>query len=236
MRAGKITLFQIQRELGIAQKVEDILAIVVGPAQAQQLLRKAVTPEDCPFFGCQNNGIRQRLCTAAKTLNQASQLAATLFITHLHLMQTVQQRLPAAASRRRRHTSVNPQPPREAQQVPEMPDQQPGDRRQQKPRQVSKKGPRRKAGIQHKISSKTSLFHDRRSSHASHSCHCSETGRKTITRAADRLHHAIVAAQFQCFSQAANMYVNRPVFDIHVSFPRRYSATARGCTRVPGGS
>ena len=141
VRTGKITLFQVQRKLGITQKVEDILAIIVRPAQAQQLLRQAVTPEDRPFFGGQNHGIRQRLCAAAKTLNQASQLAATLFITHLHLMQSVQQRLPAAASRRRRHTSVNPQPPGEAQQVPEMPDQQPGDRRQQKPRQMSKKGP-----------------------------------------------------------------------------------------------
>jgi hypothetical protein len=49
MRTGKITLFQIQRELGIAQKVEDILAIIVRPAQAQQLLRQAVTPEDRPL-------------------------------------------------------------------------------------------------------------------------------------------------------------------------------------------
>ncbi len=141
VRSGKITLFQVQRELGIAQKVEDILAIIIRPAQAQQLLRQTITPEDGPFFGGQNDRIRQRFRTAAKTLNQASQLAAALFITHLHLMQTVQQRLPAAASRRRRHTAVNPQPPGEAQQVPEMPDQQPGDRRQQKPRQVSKKGP-----------------------------------------------------------------------------------------------
>ncbi len=72
VRAGKITLFQIQRKFGITQKVEDILTIIIGPAQAQQLLRKAVTPEDRPFFGRQNNGIRQRLCTAAKTLKEGA--------------------------------------------------------------------------------------------------------------------------------------------------------------------
>ncbi len=35
VRAGKIPLFQIQRELGITQKVQDVLAIIIRPAQAQ---------------------------------------------------------------------------------------------------------------------------------------------------------------------------------------------------------
>lgn len=66
--AGKITLFQVQRELGITQKVEDVLAIIVRPAQAQQLLREAVTPEDRPFFGRQNDSIRQRLSAATASV------------------------------------------------------------------------------------------------------------------------------------------------------------------------
>ena len=115
MRTREITFFQILRELRITQKVEDVLAIIVRPAQAQQLLGETVTPEDCPLFRGQNHCIRQRFRTAAKAFNQASQLATALFITHLHLVQAVKQRLPAPASRGWRHTSVNPQPPGETQ-------------------------------------------------------------------------------------------------------------------------
>ena len=90
MRTGKIALFQIQRELGITQKVKDILAIIIRPAQAQQLLREAITPEDCPFFCRQDHRVRQRLRTAAKAFDQASQLTTALFVTHLHLVQAVE--------------------------------------------------------------------------------------------------------------------------------------------------
>ncbi len=90
VRARKIPLFQIQRELGITQKVQDVLTIIIRPAQAQQLLREAITPEDCPFFCGQDHRVRQRLRTATKAFDQASQLTTALFVTHLHLVQAVE--------------------------------------------------------------------------------------------------------------------------------------------------
>ena len=110
-RFRKIPVFQVIGKFRIAQEVKDVLPVIVRPAQIQDLLRQAVTPEHRAFFGGQHYRIRQRLRPAAKALNQVAQLTATLFITHLHLMQSVQQRLPAATTRRRRHAAVNPQPP-----------------------------------------------------------------------------------------------------------------------------
>ncbi len=59
VRARKIPLFQIQRELGITQKVQDVLTIIIRPAQAQQLLCEAIAPEDGPFFRRQDHRVRQ---------------------------------------------------------------------------------------------------------------------------------------------------------------------------------
>ena len=129
-RLEKIAFFEVLGKFGVTQQVEDVLPAIVGPAKPQQLLGKAITPEDRPFFRGQHHGVWQRLGAATKAFNQISQLAATLFITQLHLVKPVQQRLPAAAPRRRRHTSIDPQPPRQTQQIPEMPDQQAGHCRQ----------------------------------------------------------------------------------------------------------
>ena len=129
-RFGKIAVFQIIGKFRVAQEVKDVLPVIVRPAQIQDLLGQTVAPEHHPFFGGQHHRIRQRLRPAAKALNQASQLTAALFITHLHLVQSVKQRLPAAAARRRRHAAINPQPPRQAHQIPEMPDKKTGHCRQ----------------------------------------------------------------------------------------------------------
>ena len=129
-RLGKVAVFHVISKFRIAQEVEDILPVIVGPAQIKDLLGQAVTPEHRAFFGGQHHRVRQGLRPAAKALNQASQLTAALFITHLHLVQTVQQGFPAAATRRRRHAAVDPQPPRQAHQIPEMPDKKTGHCRQ----------------------------------------------------------------------------------------------------------
>ncbi len=52
-------LLKVLGELGVAQQVKDILAVIVRPAQPQQLLSKAVTPEDHPLFGGEHHRIRQ---------------------------------------------------------------------------------------------------------------------------------------------------------------------------------
>ncbi|MNR33499.1 hypothetical protein D3C85_1511750 [compost metagenome] len=115
VRTRKVAFFQVMGEFGVTQEVQDVLAVIVRPAQPEQLLRQAVTPKNGPFFGGQNDGIWQRLRPAAKAFDQASQLATALFITHLHLVQAVQQRFPAAASWRWRHAAIDPQPPGKTQ-------------------------------------------------------------------------------------------------------------------------
>ncbi len=116
-------LFKILSKFGIAQQVEDILAVIVRPAQPKQLLGKTVTPEDHPLFGGEHHRIRQRLCAAAKAFDQAAQLATALFVAQLHLVQAIEQWLPAAVPRRRGHAAIHPQPPGELKQIPEVPDQ-----------------------------------------------------------------------------------------------------------------
>ena len=62
-------------EFRIAQQVEDVLAVVFRPAEAEQMLRQPVAPEDIALDGGHHHRVRQRFGPAAKALDQQRQLA-----------------------------------------------------------------------------------------------------------------------------------------------------------------
>ena len=132
-RARELLLLQVVAEFRIAQQVEDVLAVVFRPAKAEQMLRQPVAPEDIAFDGGHHHRIRQRFGPAAKALDQQRQLAPAAAIALLHLIQAIEQRLPAPAAGRRRHAAVDPQPMGEFELVVEIPHQRSQRGGQQEP-------------------------------------------------------------------------------------------------------
>ncbi len=122
-RLVEIALAKIAGELRITQQIEDILTIIFRPAQPKMLLGKAVTPENGALFGGQDHRIRQRLGTAAETLNQIAQFTPSPPVAELHLVKTIKQRFPAGTPGWWRHGAVEPQPVRQPHQIVKMPQQ-----------------------------------------------------------------------------------------------------------------
>ena len=85
-RAREITRFQILRKLRVTQQVKDVLPVIFRPAQAKNLLRQTVAPENTALFRGQHHRVGQRLRAATKAFNQIAQFTAAFFISQLHLV------------------------------------------------------------------------------------------------------------------------------------------------------
>lgn len=118
-----LPLAQIGDEGGVTDQVADVLAGILGPAKAEQLLRQPVAPEDAAVGAKHHGRIGQRLRPFPKTADEARQLPAPGPVTLLQLVDAVEDVLPAAAAVGRHQAAIVPQPVRQPLLEAVVPDQ-----------------------------------------------------------------------------------------------------------------
>ena len=107
----------------MTDQVADVLAGILGPAKAEQLLRQPVAPEDAAVGAKHHGRIGQRLRPFPKAADEARQLPAPGPVTLLQLVDTVEDVLPAAAAVGRHQAAIVPQPVRQPLLEAVVPDQ-----------------------------------------------------------------------------------------------------------------
>ncbi len=99
--------FEVVSKFRVAQEVKNILSTVVRPAQIEDLLSQTITPEDGPSSVVSTTASGNDSPRYERLIRLPSS-RRRFFIAHLHLVKAVEQRFPAAASRRWRHATVDP--------------------------------------------------------------------------------------------------------------------------------
>ncbi len=97
----------------VTDEVADVLAGVLRPAKAEQLLRQPVAPEDAAVGAKHHGGVGQRLCPLPETADKTRQLPATCTVALLQLVDAVEDVFPATAAMGGDQAAIVPQPVRQ---------------------------------------------------------------------------------------------------------------------------